>query len=466
MSGLVSTSCRCTDVGPVCRGPGACGENLFTGTGAQTLFTYKGDFRALKALIAAKYNGVEIATPEFTVGEDNTTPEFLAKSPLGKVPALDTPEGSLFESSAIARYVARLRRDTELCGRTFFESGQVDAWVDFSSHQVEVPASLIVFPVLGFVPYKKPADVQAWADLTKALDAMETHLQFRTYFVGEQVTLADISLASALFLPMTLVLDGELRAGYPCLTRWFLTCVNQPAFAAVLGEVNLCAERLFAEGASKEAAPKKAVAAASASSEGGKKKGGKKGGEAKAAETAAAPAPAPAPAPAAKPKKFWEELPPSKMDMDDFKRFYSNAPMGAGGDRDFFAVMPEFWASKYDPEGFSIFFCNYNYNDENKVAFMTSNLVTGFIQRCDEVRKVLFGSMIITGDKAPFQVSGCFMIRGPSIAPLLEANPDAEYYTWTKVDTSDAAMRQKVADYWCSYDTFQGTTVQDSKLFK
>ena len=37
---------------------------------------------------------------------------FLAKNPLGKVPVLETPHGCLFESGAIARYVARLRNDT------------------------------------------------------------------------------------------------------------------------------------------------------------------------------------------------------------------------------------------------------------------------------------------------------------------------------------------------------------------
>ena len=36
------------------------------------------------------------------------TPEFLARFPTGKVPAMDTPNGPLFESFAIARYVARL----------------------------------------------------------------------------------------------------------------------------------------------------------------------------------------------------------------------------------------------------------------------------------------------------------------------------------------------------------------------
>lgn len=33
-------------------------------------------------------------------------------------------QGSIFESNAVARYVARMRRDSELCGVSFFESAQ------------------------------------------------------------------------------------------------------------------------------------------------------------------------------------------------------------------------------------------------------------------------------------------------------------------------------------------------------
>ncbi|KAH1183085.1 hypothetical protein KIL84_004577 [Mauremys mutica] len=36
------------------------------------------------------------------------------------------------------------------------------------------------------------------------------------------------------------VLDPPSRAPYPNVTRWFLTCVNQPQFQAVLGPVKLC----------------------------------------------------------------------------------------------------------------------------------------------------------------------------------------------------------------------------------
>ena len=99
---------------------------------ALKLWTYSGSKNAAKALIAAEYNGVKITMPPFEMGVTNKTPAFLKLNPLGKarariarlaaavrltrrpdrprpqVPTLETPEGGIFESNAIARYVARL----------------------------------------------------------------------------------------------------------------------------------------------------------------------------------------------------------------------------------------------------------------------------------------------------------------------------------------------------------------------
>ena len=68
---------------------------------ALTLVTYPGNFRAFKALIAAEYAGVEIAV------KDVDAKAAAKLSPTGKVPVLETPQGTIFESNAIARYVAR-----------------------------------------------------------------------------------------------------------------------------------------------------------------------------------------------------------------------------------------------------------------------------------------------------------------------------------------------------------------------
>ena len=55
---------------------------------------------------AAAFGGLSVDLPEHYVHfEDNKKPEFLAKFPHGKIPALETKEGfCLTETQAIARY--------------------------------------------------------------------------------------------------------------------------------------------------------------------------------------------------------------------------------------------------------------------------------------------------------------------------------------------------------------------------
>ena len=96
------------------------------------LHTYAGNVHALQSLIVARYNGVDIELPPFEMGKDNKNKAFLAKSPMGKVPVLETAEGCICEAGAIARYVARIRADTNMYGSSFFEAGLVDQWVEFA----------------------------------------------------------------------------------------------------------------------------------------------------------------------------------------------------------------------------------------------------------------------------------------------------------------------------------------------
>ena len=63
------------------------------------LFTDDGNFRAFKALIAAEYNGVSVETSSVKLGVDNVTAEFLKKSPLGRVPVLETAQVRILFSS-------------------------------------------------------------------------------------------------------------------------------------------------------------------------------------------------------------------------------------------------------------------------------------------------------------------------------------------------------------------------------
>jgi elongation factor 1-gamma len=72
---------------------------------AQTLYTDEGNFRAFKILIAAEYNETVLIRPPFKMMQDNLTEEFRRKSPLGKVPVLDTPQGAPAAQLRCIKYI-------------------------------------------------------------------------------------------------------------------------------------------------------------------------------------------------------------------------------------------------------------------------------------------------------------------------------------------------------------------------
>ncbi|XP_038885839.1 elongation factor 1-gamma-like [Benincasa hispida] len=92
----------------------------------------------------------------------------------------------------------------------------------------------------------------------------------------------------------------------------------------------------------------------------------------------------------------------------------------------------------YDPEGYSLWFCDYKYNDENTVSFVTLNKVGGFLQRMDLARKYAFRKMLVIGSEPPFKVKGLWLFRGQEIPKfVLDECYDIELYEWRKVDISN-----------------------------
>jgi len=429
------------------------------------LYTYPGNFRAFKALIAAQYNGVDIEVPEFKMMEDNQTPEFLAKNPLGKVPLLETDQGCIFESNAISRYIARIRSDTELYGVSFFESGQIDSWIDFCAHELELPATMWFYPIFGYMPFNAAATAKAKEDLKKALEVLDTHLLHRTYLVGDKITLADITVASALVYPMKMLLDAGFRKPFGNVERWFCTCVNQAEFKAVIGDVPLCKKMLQAEGdTSVAAAPAKGGKKGGNDGGGKKKKGGKK-------EKKAAPPPAPKPAKKAlHPLAELNKKSPAKVHIDEWKKTYKNCENDGTG---YVGACNKFWDMM--GEGlkngeYSLWSCRYNHNGDNDKLWMTSNAISGFLERTEEIRKYAMGVMSVAGAEGAGNIfiSGIWVFRGDTEKHVVNCNPDAEYYTWEKI-TDTPAGRKQLQDMWAGGendgDTIDGKAYYDSKVF-
>jgi elongation factor 1-gamma len=97
----------------------------------------------------------------------------------------------------------------------------------------------------------------------------------------------------------------------------------------------------------------------------------------------------------------------------------------------------------------------------------TSNLVGGFLQRMDKLRKYGFGSLLIFGEEPKLEIGGVWLFRGTELPEELWENPDAEHHTWTKVDHNDEAQRKLVETYWSWEGDFGGRQFHDNgKVFK
>jgi len=432
------------------------------------IYTYPENPRVYKALIAAKYVGVEIEVPSFEMGTDNKTPEFLKKNPLGKVPVLETDDGnSVFESNAIARYVARLNPSANLFGKSVYEAALVDQWVDFTVGEIDLPANAWLLPISGYIPNNPQATAKAVQDIRKVLTILNNHLATRTFLVGERVTLADIIVVCSVLKLYQMVLDASFRKPFANTNRWFLTCVNQPQFKAVLGDVHLCEKAAQAGEAQpkkeqqqqpkkeeKKEQPKKEEKQEQPKKEQPKKEQPKKEEKEEKEEEEEDYEEKP------KTKNPLDLLPKSTFDIEEWKRTYSNKDTRK-------EALPWLWAN-FDPQGYSMWFADYKYNDELASVLYACNLAGGFIQRLDRLRKYGFATLVIFGTSNPdIVLSGVFIVRGTEIPFELSDAPDYESYSFKKVDINDPAQKTLVENYLAWDGDFpHGKAVNQGKVFK
>ncbi|CAH9117502.1 unnamed protein product [Cuscuta epithymum] len=414
---------------------------------ALTLHSSATNKNAFKALIAAEYTGVKVElVKDFQMGVSNKTPEFLKMNPIGKVPVLETPDGTVFESNAIARYVAKLKPDNHLFGSSLIDYAHVEQWNDFSATEIDTNTGRWLYPRLGFGVHLPPAEEIAVAALKRALEALNTHLASNTYLVGHSVTLADIVMTCNLSVGFKLIMTKSFTKDFPHVERYFWTMVNQPNFSKILGEIKQ-AESVPPPPSKKPAAQAK---------ESAKPKEEPKKEEAKPKEEGVEEE-----APKPKPKNPLDLLPPSKMVLDDWKRLYSNTKTNFRE-----VAIKGFW-DMYDPEGYSLWFCDYKYNDENTVSFVTLNKVGGFLQRMDLARKYAFGKMLVIGSQPPFKVKGLWLFRGKEVPKfLLDEVYDMELYEWKEVDINDEAQKERVSQMIEDQEPFEGEALLDAKCFK
>jgi elongation factor 1-gamma len=431
-----------------------------------TLYTYAGNFRALKALIAAAYSGTSVAVdPNFTFGVTNKSEAFLKKFPNGKVPTYESKDGKvhLSESDAISYYLAN---ETLQGGKDEVQRVQVLQWTSFAQSELLPAVFGWLFPSMSIMAFNKENVGKAQTEVRRLLKVLDGHLLTRTYLVGETVTLADITVFATLIDLVKNLLDAEERKPLINLSRWFDTILNQPKvkeamkkysydFAYCVTPVKFDPAKLkdIAGGDTKG---KKPAEEKKKEEEKPKEKAPKKEAEPveemDEAEAALAAEP--------KSKDPLDQLPKGTFVMDDFKRSYSNNEVSVS--------LPYFW-EKFDPENYSIWFGEYKYNNELTKVFMSCNLIAGMYQRLDKMRKNAFSSMCLFGEDNNSTISGIWIWRGQELAFPLSPDwtIDYETYDWKKLDPKSPETKKLVNDYlsWEGTDK-EGRKFNQGKIFK
>ena len=165
---------------------------------------------------------------------ETRTKAFLAKNPFGQVPVVEFEPGRcLAQSNAIIRYLAR---DSELLPKDAFAQAKVDAWMFWEqySHEPYVAVARFQMVYLGKTLEEREARVVERAE--KALGVLEEALSGRTYLVGDELTVADISLLAYTRLAHE---GGFVLSHRPAIRKWIAQCEcdlnlssQQPAAAA------------------------------------------------------------------------------------------------------------------------------------------------------------------------------------------------------------------------------------------
>ena len=163
---------------------------------------------------------------------ETRTPEFLAMNSNGKLPVLELGRGEyLAESNAILYYLADGTRYLPTDG---LARARVLQWQNFEqySHEPYIAVARFIAKFLG-LPEARRAEYEAkHAGGYKALGVMEQQLQAHRYFVGDALSIADISLYA-----YTHVADegGFSLAAYPAVRRWLTAVAREPGHVTMSG---------------------------------------------------------------------------------------------------------------------------------------------------------------------------------------------------------------------------------------
>jgi glutathione S-transferase len=181
--------------------------------------------RVLMFIVEKGITGIEVSNIDLNAGA-HRTPEFLAKSPLAKVPALELDDGRvLTETRAICTYLEGLHPEPNLMGVDATER----AFIEMADRHVELALMLQIANAIrhthpGLVALEQPQFVDFGKSQAEKMVATATVfdqlLQQQEWMAGDRFTIADITAFCGLEFARGLMKFAPADAGLHALQAW------------------------------------------------------------------------------------------------------------------------------------------------------------------------------------------------------------------------------------------------------
>ncbi len=149
--------------------------------------------------------------------------EYLEKSPVGKVPCIETEQGFLSETNIVLEYLEEVFPEPPLYPAEVFAKAKLKEIIKISELYIELSARMLLPGLLMGFDYPDDKKNEAKFLLTKGLAALEQVVSFNPYVAGEQFTAADIFLQQTLAVANMVsakFFDWDLLDTVPGMAQW------------------------------------------------------------------------------------------------------------------------------------------------------------------------------------------------------------------------------------------------------
>ena len=156
-------------------------------------------------------------------------PDFLKLNPHGKVPVLVDGDLSVWESSAIIRYLAAAYCSGTIWPEDVRARAEMDKWMDWAQSKLYPESNRLFWRLIRTPEVDQNADkIAAGIELlTTYMGMLETQLEGKRHLCGEALSLADIIAGATLYRYYEMPIE---RPALGNVERWYAALTQRPAY--------------------------------------------------------------------------------------------------------------------------------------------------------------------------------------------------------------------------------------------